>query len=594
VSQSETANRREKAAEPTVDESVPADRLADALFAAFVYVADVGPGITASDVDSLHAWVRRRSKLPQALQPSIAHLSDRFLVLWKRHVASGEKPNASLIADSIWHWKKTANDEDRVKLDAVLASLLDVCAPSNPGLFSRVRRHPTPEARLTARQRLETRLGEPPGSSNGQAEGAAAANGPASEPGSEAETGGLLLPAWPKRRCRLRCVAVVDETHDAKTFIFEGAEAQLFGYRPGQFITLELPIADGKKLRRSYTLSSSPSRPHRVSITVKRVTDGRGSNWLHEHVAPGFECNVTGPHGEFTCGIAPSYPKLLLIAAGSGITPIASMFRWLADSMAETDVVVINNVRTPDDVIFDAELRYLASRLGSRCRLAIVPSRVPPGRQWLGPVGRFSRSLLQTVAPDCLERQVYTCGPESYMSHVRELLGEIGLPDEQYHEESFGTPTRETVASAAGQGRAAEPKGTPSPQATGSTQPAPALTERAPEQAAGSMPSSAPASKGQQAAEVPAGEAIVHFKRSGIKVTLAPGDNLLDAAEENTIDVPSSCRSGNCGTCKVRKIAGDVDMDPDEQEALSLDEIENGWLLCCVSELKRGTLELDA
>lgn len=577
-----------------MDESVPADRLADALFAAFVYVADVGPGITATDVDRLHAWVRRRSKLPQALQPSITHLSDRFLVLWKRHVASGEKPNASLIADSVWYWKKTANDEDRAKLDAVMSSILDVCAPSNPGLFARVRRHPTPEARLHARQRLEAFFDEPPRSPNRQVEGAAAADGPPSEPDARAEADALLLPAWPRRKRKLRCVAVIDETHDAKTFVFEGVEPQLFGYRPGQFITLELPVADGKKLRRSYTLSSSPSRPHRISITVKRVPDGRGSNWLHEHVASGFEFNVTGPHGDFTCGIVPSYPKLLLIAAGSGITPIASMFRWLADSMAETDVVVINNVRTPDDVIFDAELRYLATRLGSRCRLAIVPSRVPPGRQWLGPVGRFSRSLLQTVAPDCLERQVYTCGPESYMSHVREVLEEIGLPDEQYHEESFGTPTKATVTSAPGQAGAAEAKGTLSPQTMGSTQPAPALTERASEQAAGSKPSSTPASKGQEETDAPAGEAIVHFKRSGVKVTLSPGDNLLDAAEEHAVDVPSSCRSGNCGTCKVRKITGDVDMDPDEQDALSLDEIENGWLLCCVSELKRGTLELDA
>lgn len=593
MSESVTANGRPEAAKPSMEDSGPADPLADALFAAFVYVADVGPGITATDVDSLQAWVRRRSKLPEALQPIVAHLSDRFLILWKRNVGSGKKPNPALIAEGVWHWKETANEEDRAKLDAVLASLLDVCAPSNSGLLARARRHPTPQARITARQRLETQLRESPGSSGSQVAGAAT-NRPSAELSADAEADGLLIPVPRKRRRKLRCIAVIDETRDVKTFVFEGVEPQLFGYRPGQFITLELPVADGKKLRRSYTLSSSPSRPHRVSITVKRVPDGRGSNWLHEHVAPGFECNVTGPHGEFTCGIERSYPKLLLIAAGSGITPIASMFRWLADSMAEANVVVINNVRTPEDVIFDAELRYLASRLGSRCRLAIVPSRVPPGRQWLGPIGRFSRSLLEAVAPDCLERQVYTCGPESYMSHVREVLEEIGLPDEQYHEESFGTPTTAAATNGPGQAEAAESKGLEPPQTAASTKPTPAPTEQASGKAAGSMRSSGPAPAPQREVDASAREAIVHFKRSGVKVTLAAGDNLLDAAEENAVDLPSSCRSGNCGTCKVRKISGDVDMDPDEQEALSRDEIEDGWLLCCVSELKRGTLELDA
>lgn len=596
MSKSAAGNERASSERSSPETSEPADRLADALFSAFVFIADTGPGITASDVDAMHAWIRSQSKAQTALRPCIDRLSGQFLHLWKHQVASGKKPDPSLIADSIWHWRASVGEQEAARLEDAVASLLEVFAPVNPGFIARVRGRATPECRLQARRMLEKELEAPPvreDVASAQSVNATAARFSSTDDVARNEEDQLLLPAWPKGRRKLRCVAVIDETHDAKTFVFEGVEPRLFSYRPGQFITLELPMADGKRLRRSYTLSSSPSRPHRISITVKRVPGGRGSNWLHEHVTAGFECNVTGPHGKFTCGIAPSYPKLLFIAAGSGITPIASMLRWLADSVAQTDVVVINNVRTPDDVIFCSELPYLASRLGSRCRLAIVPSRVPSGRQWIGPTGRFSRNLLEAIAPDCLERQVYTCGPAPYMARVRDILDGIGLPNDQYHEERFCAAPTALDARAQSQdtaaGLAERPPATPLSE---SRQPAP--IQNLPKERAREIAPATVVAEDREKAENSATRAIVHFQRSDVRLSLMSGDNLLDAAEANGIDVPSSCRAGDCGTCKVRKISGDIEIDWENQRALSADEIKDGWVLCCMSELKAGTLEIDA
>ena len=107
-------------------------------------------------------------------------------------------------------------------------------------------------------------------------------------PGWDAETDDVLV-------CRL----VRDETHDVKTFVFSAREPRLFRYKPGQFLTLDLPIG-GQVINRCYTISSAPTRGHLISITVKRVPGGIVSNWLHDTLKPGYELRAVGPLGEFT------------------------------------------------------------------------------------------------------------------------------------------------------------------------------------------------------------------------------------------------------------------------------------------------------
>lgn len=103
----------------------------------------------------------------------------------------------------------------------------------------------------------------------------------------------------------LVCCHVRQETHDVKSFFFRSPQGRAFSFEPGQFVTLELDI-DGETINRCYTISSSPARPHTISITVKRVPGGKVSNWLHDNLQPGAPLRVLGPAGEFTCARHPA------------------------------------------------------------------------------------------------------------------------------------------------------------------------------------------------------------------------------------------------------------------------------------------------
>ncbi len=236
----------------------------------------------------------------------------------------------------------------------------------------------------------------------------------------------------------LVCCHVRQETHDVKSFFFHSPEGRAFVFEPGQFITLELEI-EGETINRCYTISSSPARPHTLSITVKRVPGGKVSNWLHDTVRPGTQIRVLGPAGEFTCARHPAR-KYLFLSAGSGITPLMSMSRAHHDLGDDRDIVFVHSSRTPDDIIFSRELELIASN-HANFRTAFVCERVGPRTSWPGVTGFLSLPLLKLIAPDFMDREIFTCGPAPYMKAVRDLLEEAGFDRRRYHEESFSFET---------------------------------------------------------------------------------------------------------------------------------------------------------
>jgi ferredoxin-NADP reductase len=342
---------------------------------------------------------------------------------------------------------------------------------------------------------------------------------------------------------KIRCVSITPETHDVTTYIFVPDQPGHFNYKPGQFVTLELPI-DGHVLRRSYTLSSSPTRPHALAITVKRVPKGRVSNFLHETMAVGFECMASGPHGALTCLDHPA-DKLLLISGGSGVTPMMSMLRFLTDLSTPADIIFINHVRTPADIIFEKELMYLSSRSGGALKLAIVPSSLPIGQAWPSLMGFWTEGALLALAPDFMARETFVAGPPGYVNIVRCTLERLGYAMDRYHEESFG--------------------------------PAPAAPLEAVEQPPSLRPATA--------------QTVIVFQKSGATVSCADGDIILDVAEQNGLALDSSCRSGVCGICKVRKTEGIVRMEG--QKILNDFDIENGYVLPCIGTA-HGRVVIDA
>ncbi len=353
-----------------------------------------------------------------------------------------------------------------------------------------------------------------------------------------------LQPQWTKE-ISLRCVRIVAETAEAKSFTFLADVPMQFDYLPGQFVTLDLEI-NGESVLRSYSISSAPSRPNSLEITVKRVAvsgsqpAGLVSNWLHDHLKLGSQIKVSAPMGKFTCGAKPP-AKLLLLSAGSGITPMMSMSRWIADTAAATDVVFFHCARSPQEIIFRQELELLSARLPN-FHLAISTTQPAVGQAWAGFVGRLSESMLRCIAPDFLERQVYVCGPERFMQASQSLLEQLSFPMQNYAQESFGAARK------------------PKPAAI---QASPVAVPKAPQS---NMPQ----------------PNTVLFSNSGKETEHDGSESVLTLAEQAGVKIRSNCRQGVCGACKKRKLEGEVRYGA-EPDALEACDREAGHILTCVA-----------
>ena len=363
----------------------------------------------------------------------------------------------------------------------------------------------------------------------------------------------LVCPPWApdcwgeEDQTELVCRSVLDITHDVKSFLFEPVGEKVFHFDPGQFITLRLEI-DGQPISRCYTISSPPTRPHLISITVKRVLGGPVSNWLHDNLTPGTRISVLAPLGQFTLSNNPA-AKYLFLSAGSGITPLMSMTRTLFDLGSDADVIFVHAARTPADIIFRRELEAIAAVMPN-IRVVHICEADYPSERWMGLRGRLTTAALEAIAPDLTERQAYTCGPPAYMAAVRRVLADSGFDMAAYHEESFSfesLPVSDQLA--------ADPLHLAEGTEDGST---PAASEVA--------------------------TFTVEFARSGRTIPCAPDQFVLDAALAAGMRPPSSCTQGMCGTCKTVMLDGAVDMQhnggirPREVAA-------NKILICCSKPL---------
>ncbi len=340
---------------------------------------------------------------------------------------------------------------------------------------------------------------------------------------------------WTQGEIKVRCASIIEETADVKTFRLVAEPPLLFDYKPGQFVTLQLNI-DGKSIKRSYSISSAPSRPQTLEITVKRVPpppdiadvpSGLVSNWLHDSLNVGSELTLSGSYGKFTCADRPDAQKLLFISAGSGITPLMSMSRWILDTAAKRDILFFHSGRSPRDLIFRQELELMAAR-HANFNLVFTITRPEAAEVWPGLTGRLNETMIETIAPDFRERTVYVCGPDSFMQGVKALLTGLKFPMDNYYQESFGA------------------------------------AKKAP-------PTSTPASAG-----------TVVFSQSVQEVTSDGTVSLLALAEQETIALDSSCRNGACGTCKVKKVFGEIRYEG-QPDALTSSDEAGGYILSCIA-----------
>ncbi|MFB9887419.1 hybrid-cluster NAD(P)-dependent oxidoreductase [Balneatrix alpica] len=356
-------------------------------------------------------------------------------------------------------------------------------------------------------------------------------------------TSPFLLPVntqtWTNGRHLVRCVKVIQETWDVRTFCFMAEQPVLFFFKPGQFVTLELEI-EGKPIMRSYTISSSPSVPYSFSITVKRVPGGQVSNWLHDNMQEGNELAVHGPVGLFNAIDYPS-DKILYLSGGVGVTPVMSMARWYFDTNANVDMVFVHSARSPKDIIFRRELEHMDSRVAN-FRVALICERQEIGETWSGYRGFLNQAMLELIAPDFMEREIFCCGPTPYMNAVKRMLEANGFDMSRYHEESFGaTPVevKEDVLELAKQAQ-------------------------------------------EEAEEVDSSDLLtVEFSKTGKSVKILPGETVHAAAAKLGLHIPKACGMGICGTCRVLKTAGSVTME--HNGGIDEEDEAEGYILSCCS-----------
>ncbi|GAA5125589.1 ferredoxin--NADP reductase [Haloechinothrix salitolerans] len=344
---------------------------------------------------------------------------------------------------------------------------------------------------------------------------------------------------------RLRVAEVIPETADAVSLVFDLTERQRerFAYRPGQFLTLRLPTVDGA-LARCYSLASSPHTDDRLKVTVKRVDDGRASNWICDNVGPGAVLDALEPAGVFTP--ASLDDDVLLLAAGSGITPIMSIARSVLTHGTGSVVLCYAN-RGEDAVIFRDELRQLEATYPDR--LTVL--------HWLESLqGVPTEHGLRGLLAGQRFTDVFLCGPKPFMTVARAVLRDLGVDRTRIHLERFnslgGDPFADTVP--------AEPSNVAQP----------GIVPTDPESPDAAEPSGA------------AGEPVVlHVDVDGEprRLDWPSGTTLLELLMASGVDVPSSCGEGVCASCECRVVEGEVAMV--DNQVLDAEDIAEGYVLAC-------------
>ncbi|RQR38057.1 3-ketosteroid-9-alpha-hydroxylase [Burkholderia sp. Bp9143] len=325
---------------------------------------------------------------------------------------------------------------------------------------------------------------------------------------------------------RLTVADVIAESDDACSFVFDvpAALRDAFAYRPGQFLTLNVPCADAT-VARCYSLSSAPGIDAAPKITVKRVRDGRASNWLCDRIRAGDALDVLPPAGVFTPRTLDG--DLLLFAGGSGITPVLSILKSaLVHGRGMLTLIYAN--RDERSVIFREELQQLAHRHPGRLRVI----------HWLDSVqGVPQQRHLEELARPFSRQETFICGPAMFMENALAAMLGLGLPRARVHVERFASlPDAPARAD---------------PEASAAT--------------------TAASGDGAAIETVLDGEAFAFDS--------APGETLLDAMLRAGLPAPNSCRMGQCGACMCRIERGEVALDGNH--VLDDDEIAAGWTLAC-------------
>ncbi len=344
----------------------------------------------------------------------------------------------------------------------------------------------------------------------------------------------------------LKVKEIVKETNDTVSVSFQVPEdlKEAYAFTPGQYLTLKLTI-NNEEQRRSYSICSSSAED--ITVAVKRVENGLVSSYLNEVLKENDEMEVMTPEGNFTLETDQAKKrKFVGFAAGSGITPIMSMIKQLSMDEKETVFTLFYSNKMESDVIFKHQLDKLA---GDNLKINYIYTRQKLNNPLLeGRIDKSKATELIKADLSCLNADAfYLCGPEEMIFNVKSALEEFGVLKTKIKFELFTTPV---------------------------------LMAEKPKQ--------------QEADENFDGEALVTVIYDDEETDFnlnKDGDTILDAAMDNDVDVPFSCKGAVCCTCKAKVTEGKVTMDANY--ALSDQEVEDGYVLACQSHPASAKVTLD-
>jgi ring-1,2-phenylacetyl-CoA epoxidase subunit PaaE len=335
------------------------------------------------------------------------------------------------------------------------------------------------------------------------------------------------------------------ETTDCVSVSFEIPDhlKDEFVFIPGQYLTLKMLI-DGEDCRRSYSICSSFSED--LTVAIKKVPNGKMSTYINNSLTVGDTIDLMPPQGSFLLDVTESKTrKFVAFAAGSGITPIMSMVKQLNITEPNSEFLLFYSNKDENNVIFKDKLEELS---GNSIEIKLIytqqaaSSPLYEGRIDEGKAKELINSSISCINADAF----YLCGPEEMIFSVKNALSSFGVVDDKIKFELFTTPVK-----------------------------------MAPKQEA-------------VIDEDFDGEAMVTVICDDEEVEFSldkDGDTILDAAMDEDLDVPFSCKGAVCCTCKAKVVEGKVTMDANY--ALSEQEVADGFVLACQSHPASAKVTID-
>ena len=330
---------------------------------------------------------------------------------------------------------------------------------------------------------------------------------------------------------------IIRETDDAISIVLDNSGNEIT-YKPGQFITLVINM-DGEEIRRPYSISSSPDAGSDLVITLKKLDTGKVSAYLVDELEPGHKIKILAPSGNFTIDFDANNDRtFIFFAGGSGISPLMSILKTALVREPQSKMLLIYQNRCEETIIFNKSIDELLSKYPDRIHVIHILSQ--PSDSWKGLSGRLYPELIKSIFQQHgvpFENSVISiCGPGAFMDMIDSTLDELGFKRENRYRENFYSREATEIL-----------KDNPDPE-------------------------------GKENFE---STVTILLDNEEHILKIKSDEFILETALDMNLNMPFSCQSGICTTCRGKLISGEVIME--DPEGLSEEEIEAGYILTCVS-----------